>query len=155
MKGHETQECARHLMTPEQLACFLAGNGLHVEGRLLVAPEVHIVGILNPSRPSSRAILVVEEKLCWDGYEVSAWWLAFRPAWTITAPGGEVEVGETLGPDLVVCDLCNADVKLRPVPVVNGYAHCCRCFATYGFAVPGRVRPYPVHPEGLLQCSES
>lgn len=31
--------------------------------------------------------------------------------------------------DEVYCDLCNADVVVRPVPVISGYAACLNCLS--------------------------
>ena len=81
-----------------------------------------------------------------DGCEITAWWPAFRPAWTLVTGDGEVEVGDLLGPEDVICDLCNADVSIRPVPMVGSYALCTACFARQGFAFPGTISPYCVLP---------
>ena len=87
-------------------------------------------------------VLIVEEKRRCDGGKITAWWPVFRLAWTLITSDGEVEVGGVLGPDEVICDLCNAEVTIRPVPVLNGYAHCAACFASLGVAFPGRVHPF-------------
>ncbi len=51
-----------------------------------------------------------------------------RPSYVFVSEDGEVEES---GPELtdaeVYCDLCNADIPLRPVPVVSGYALCPDC----------------------------
>ena len=59
---------------------------------------------------------------------------------------GEVEVGDLLGPEEVICDLCNGDVSIRPVPMVGSYALCTACFTRQGFAFPGTISPYCVLP---------
>ena len=141
------REFVEHTMTEEQLASFLAANGLHLDGNLLLAPEGEIVGLIGRFGQAAWTVLAVEERRRHRGREVKAWWPGFRPAWTLTTADGGVEVGETLGPDVVVCDLCNADVTIRPVPVVDGYAHCATCFARGDIPFPGRVRPYEVQPE--------
>lgn len=52
-----------------------------------------------------------------------------RPSFVIVDEDGEVEVGPELTDAEVYCDLCNADIPLRPVPVVDGYALCLECLA--------------------------
>lgn len=41
--------------------------------------------------------------------------------------GNVLEEGPMLTADEVYCDLCNADVVVRPVPVIGGYALCINC----------------------------
>jgi len=41
--------------------------------------------------------------------------------------GNVLEEGPTLSAEEVYCDLCNEEVILRPVPVVEGYALCDNC----------------------------
>jgi len=52
-----------------------------------------------------------------------------RPSYKIYDwDGNLLEVGDTLSADEVICDLCNADVVVRPVPVVwENYAVCLEC----------------------------
>lgn len=51
---------------------------------------------------------------------------AERTAWTLYDLDGNVlEQGPMISE--VYCDLCNAEVVLRPVPVVDGYALCDHC----------------------------
>ena len=138
------REYIKHQMTEQQLACFLAANGLRPDGNLLLAPQGESVGMIDRAGEGSRVILIVEEKRRCDGGKLTAWWPVFRLAWTLITSDGEVEVGGVLGPDEVVCDLCNAEVTIRPVPVLNGYAHCAACFASLDVSFPGRVRPYCV-----------
>jgi len=138
----------RHQMTEEQLVCFLVANGLRRDGNQLLAPEGEVVGVITRVGRGPQVVTVFEEKHRRDGCEVTAWWPAFRPAWTLLTPDGGVEVGETLGPDEVICDLCNAEVAIRPVPVVGGYAHCANCFVSLGVPFPGSVCPYCVLSTG-------
>ena len=130
-------------MTEEQLDCFLVSNGLHAEsnGALLV-PEGEKMGTVALIDDGTFLALVCEEGYRQGENEVTAWWPEFRPAWVIITPDGGMEVGSTLGPGEVICDVCNAEVTIRPVPVVNGYARCARCFSDLGLPFPGHVEPY-------------
>jgi hypothetical protein len=137
-------------VTVARLAHFMSANGLRLDGCRLFAPNGENVGIVRHVRGGPLALLVFQEtyrlpaQAGQNGSQVTAWWPAFRPAWAIAASDGTLEVGETLGPDEVICDLCNADITTRPVPVVGGYAYCAACFAGLGIPFPGRVQPYPV-----------
>jgi len=133
-------------MTEAQLARFLAANGLRLEGPQLLAPQGEVVGVVRRARDESPTIQILQESYQHDGCQVAAWWPTFRPAWTLVTDDGEVEVGDLLGPDEVICDLCNVDVAIRPVPVVGRYALCTDCFAKMGIPFPGSVRPYCVLP---------
>jgi hypothetical protein len=133
-------------MTAARLARFMSANGLRLDGHRLFAPNGENVGTVRHVRGGPLVLQVFQETYRQNGSQVVAWWPAFRPAWTIAASDGTVEVGETLGPDQVICDLCNADITTRPVPVVNGWALCGDCFPTFNLPFPGRIRPYPVLP---------
>jgi len=50
-----------------------------------------------------------------------------RPSFVLVDEDGNDEVGAELTDAEVYCDLCNADIPLRPVPVVSGYALCLDC----------------------------
>jgi hypothetical protein len=150
------RECIKHTMTEAQLARFLAANGLRLEGPQLLAPQGEVVGVIRRARDESPTIQILQESYNLpaqagrDDCRVAAWWPTFRPAWTLVTGDGEVEVGDLLGPDEVICDLCNVDVAIRPVPMVGGYALCPDCFAKMGILFPGSVRPYcvlPIHDE--------
>jgi len=141
------QECVKHAMTEEQLARFLVANGLCLSKNQWLAREGEVVGIVRRPYHGPLVVTVFEEKQRRDGCEVMAWLPAFRPAWTLVTSGGEVEVGELLGPDEVICDLCNADINTRPVPVVNVWALCGDCFPSFDLPFPGRIRPYQVQAE--------
>lgn len=53
---------------------------------------------------------------------------AERPAYAIYDwDGNLVEEGTLLTEQEVYCDLCNADVIIRPVPVIGSYALCPEC----------------------------
>ncbi len=130
-------------MTGEQLDCFLAANGLHVDpDGALLAPGGEKVGTVAPIDEGTFLALVFEEGYRRGEDEVTAWWPEFRPAWVIVTPDGGTEIGDTLGPGGVICDVCNAEVVIRPAPVVNGYARCARCFSDLGLPFPGHVEPY-------------
>jgi hypothetical protein len=130
-------------MTKEQLDCFLVANGLHAEpDGALLAPKGEKVGAVTLVDGGAFRILVSEEGYRQGEDEVKVWWPEFRPAWVLVAPDGEIEVGDTLGPDEVICDVCNAEVMIRPVPVVNGYARCRRCFGDLDLPFPGHIKPY-------------
>ena len=130
-------------MSREQLGCFLVANGLRAEpDGTLLAPKGEKVGTVTLVDGGTLLILVSEEGYRQGEDEVRAWWPEFRPAWVIVAPDGEIEVGDTLGPDEVICDVCNAEVTIRPVPVVNGYARCRRCFSDLDLPFPGCIEPY-------------
>ena len=164
------RECIRYRMTVGQLARFTSANGLRLDGSRLYAPEGKNVGrvrlasvrAFDPSsdrgcsdgsvRGAPLVLSVFQESYSLpaqaghDGCEITAWWPAFRPAWTLVTGDGEVEVGDLLGPEEVICDLCNADVSIRPVPMVGSYALCTACFIRQGFVFPGTISPYCVLP---------
>ena len=50
-----------------------------------------------------------------------------RISFVIHWDDGDVTIGPPLSADEVYCDLCNADVVVRPVPVIDGHALCLRC----------------------------
>jgi len=53
-----------------------------------------------------------------------------RPAFRLLDLDGHIlEEGPVLTADEVYCDLCNAEVVVRPVPVVYGHAACLRCLS--------------------------
>jgi hypothetical protein len=166
------RECVRHRMTVGQLARFASANGLRLDGSRLFAPDGENVGRVRLVRGAPLILLVFQESYSLpaqagdDGCLVTAWWPAFRPAWTLVTGDGQVEIGDLLGPDEVICDLCNAEVTIRPVPLVQfravpetakqsrakrgiavgGYALCAACFARQGMPFPGTIGPYCVLP---------
>lgn len=129
-------------MTAAQLAQFVAANGLRRDGRALLAPEGQIVGRIVETGPASVGVATVEETYSDNDSEVTAWWPSFRPAWRIVAADGSGDEGDPLGPGEVICDVCNGEVVVRPVPVVNGYARCATCFASLDLVIPGSVPLY-------------
>ena len=146
------RECIRHRITVGQLARFASANGLRLDGSQLLAPDGKNVGRVWLVRGAPLTLSVFQESYslpaqadC-DGCQVTAWWPAFRPAWTLVTGDGQVEIGDLLGPDEVICDLCNAEVTIRPVPMVGSYALCTTCFARQGMPFPGTVGPYCVLP---------
>jgi len=146
------REYIKRTITEAQLARFLAANGLRLEGPQLLAPQGEVVGVVRRDRDEPPTIQILQESYNLpaqadrDDCQVAAWWPTFRPAWTLITDDGEVEVGDLLGPDEVICDLCNAEVAIRPVPMVGSYALCAACFARQDVPFPGSVYPYCVLP---------
>lgn len=148
----------------DALRNFLRANGLRPdldqEVSLIRTPDDHIVGVAvlgaAVGAVGAVAFLAGEQYTAPDGTEVAAWWPTARPAWTLI-PLDEnlqedteaVEVGPTLGPDEVVCDICNDLILIRPVPLVDGHALCRRCFSRTGLRFPSGVAPYV--PEALAE----
>lgn len=52
-----------------------------------------------------------------------------RPSYVFVDDDGQIEEGAPLSADEVYCDLCNAEIVIRPVPVVGTYALCLGCLA--------------------------
>jgi hypothetical protein len=156
MSGNERQGGApsgvagrhvQHCLAEEDARFFLKANGLAQFGDAVVTETGALAGRLRVVRRGHERVWVLEmfEAFYTDGEgaEVKAWWPCYRPSFIMADETGRVlETGERLGPDLVVCDWCNRDVVMRPVPVVCGYAHCARCFAEARLAFPGAIRPY-------------
>ena len=145
------------------LARFLRANGLHLaqEGNIvrICTPNGDVAGDAIVGEPPGGYTLFMRqgEYATSDGTEVRAWWPTERPAWTLIPldenlqeDAGAAEIGPTLGADEVICDLCNAPVLIRPVPVVDGHALCARCFARTGLRFPGRIAPYT--PQALIDA---
>lgn len=125
-----------------QLAQVLAANGLEMVGECLFTPDGTRVGVVHVGESKSTAKVVLLSPEYTDGHQVvRAWWPGFRRAWSITT-GDQVSLGPVLGPDEVICDMCNRRVQVRPVPVVNECAQCRECFRDTGLPFPGRVEPY-------------
>ncbi|MEA3376723.1 MAG: hypothetical protein U9R72_11080 [Chloroflexota bacterium] len=139
MRANQSSQDVR-TMSLDQLDVFLEANGLQVTDGILFAPGGVPVGLVRQGKTRATLVLVNRQYVKED-HIVQAWWPSFRIAWRITM-GDQGTVGPTLGPDEVICDLCNAKVQLRPVPVVNGYALCQACFRSRGLPFPGRVEPY-------------
>jgi hypothetical protein len=142
-----TCQSACHRMTEDQLHAFVVANGLErgPDG-LLLAPNEAIVGIVTGC--SSFRVTIFEEEYERQGEVVRAWWPTARPSWILIgglADDGDREVGPPLGPDEAICDLCNATITTRPVPVVSDYALCQACFQETGLPFPGTVEPYVPH----------
>lgn len=150
------------------LVRFLRANGLHLDSETGVArvitPSGVIVGDVIIDDPADGCISLMQEGeyTTQDGAKVRAWWPTERPSWTLIPLDenlqedvGAAEVGPALGPDEVVCDLCNAPVLIRPVPVVDGYALCARCFVRTGLRFPGPVAPYRLHTTPELETSQA
>ena len=130
-------------MSGEQLARFLTVDGLHVESTgALLAPRGEKVGTVIQIGEGASLVLIFEEGYTRGRDEVRAWWPGFRPAWIIVVADGETEIGDTLGPGDVICDRCNANITIRPVPVIGDWALCPSCFARLNLPFPGRVEPY-------------
>jgi hypothetical protein len=59
------------------------------------------------------------------------WWTppVNRPAYILHTKDGETEEGMSIPDNLVICDICNATISLRPVPLLYiSYATCPVCF---------------------------
>jgi hypothetical protein len=59
------------------------------------------------------------------------WWTppVNRPAYILHTDGGKIEEGISIPDDFVICDICNATISLRPVPLLyTSYATCPVCF---------------------------
>ena len=125
------------------MARFLTVDGLHVESTgALLAPRGEKVGTVIQIGEGASLVLIFEEGYTRGRDEVRAWWPGFRPAWIIVTDDGKTKVGDALGPDEVTCDRCNANITIRPVPVVGDCALCPSCFAKLDLPFPGKVEPY-------------
>ena len=119
---------------------YLAANDLRVQDGKILTPTG--VGIGRAVEGGDVVLLIVFE----EGYSrgdthVTAWWPHFRPSYILVG-GSDAETGPTLGPDEAICDFCNGDILIRPVPVTDGYALCRSCFERMGLDFPGTIRPY-------------
>lgn len=139
------------MVSPGQLAEVVDANGLEMVGDNLFTPDGARVGVIHVSESRSIAKVVLLSPEYQVGHQVvRAWWPGFRRAWSITI-GDRVSVGPVLGPDEVLCDVCNKRVQMRPVPVVNEYALCRACFSDTGLAFPtcrDELKPYDVSELG-------
>lgn len=61
--------------------------------------------------------------------KITLWYPQERPAYVFLDEDGQVEEGPLLSSDEVYCDICNADVIVRPVPMIGSYALCLRCLS--------------------------
>jgi hypothetical protein len=155
------RKCVNHRMTVGQLARFTSANGLCLDGSGLFTPDGKNIGRVRLASPRTfdpisgqeirgaplilsvfQESYILPAQADRDGCVITAWWPAFRPAWTLVTGDGDVEVG----------DLCNAEVTIRPVPMVGSYALCTACFARQGMSFPGTVGPYCVLP--IRDCEE-
>jgi hypothetical protein len=135
-------------MSERQLAQFVAANGLLRRGRALLAPEGQMVGRAVVAAQGLVDVVTLEETYTWDCHHVRVWWPGFRPGWSILTVNGDLAKGDLLGPDQVICDVCNTQIVIRPVPVVDGYARCADCFARLVIPLSESVRPYcPLPPD--------
>ncbi len=136
----ERDEMRTHLLPDERLELFLRANGLRVNDEGLLTPDGAEVGRVTACGPR-HLVLVPNELYRVPPITVEAWWPGFRTAWRITGSDGTA-VGPTLGPDTVVCDLCNRSIRVRPVPVVDKHALCRHCFGEMDLPFPGKTKPY-------------
>ncbi len=129
-----------HSLSREAFRRYLEANDLQVQDGYLLTPLGTKIG---KAIDTGAAVLLVifEEGYTQGNAHVTAWWPHFRPSYILVG-GGDVEAGPSLAPDEVICDVCNAEVLIRPVPVVGGYAMCRDCFARTNLQFPGTVRPY-------------
>jgi hypothetical protein len=129
-----------HFLSSDDLELFVAANGLQIVDEELLTPDGTKVGAVTACGPK-HLIVISNEQYVVPPVTVEAWWPGFRTAWRIIGSDGTA-VGPTLGPDEVICDLCNRSVELRPVPVVDKHALCRHCFEEMGLPFPGNVKPY-------------
>jgi len=133
-------ETRTYRLSREGAGRHLEANDLQVQDGELLTPTGVRIG--RAVEVGDVVLLVVfEEGYSRGNTHVTAWWPHFRPSYVLIG-GGDTEVGPPLGPDEVICDVCNADVLIRPVPVVDGYAMCRSCFERTGLDFPGTIRPY-------------
>ena len=60
--------------------------------------------------------------------EITLWYPEERPSYAIYDwDGNLLEEGEPLSATEVYCDLCNAEVPLRPAPMIGSYVLCLDC----------------------------
>lgn len=60
--------------------------------------------------------------------KITLWYPQERPAYVFFDEAGNVEEeGAPLSADEVYCDICNAEIVVRPVPVVGDYVLCLDC----------------------------
>ncbi len=83
------------------------------------------------------------------------WWTPIeRPAYVLWTEDGGVENGPMLGADEVICDCCNGDVLITPVPVVGGSGLCPDCFKEmFGISVEEAARKAGVSLKNLEDAS--
>lgn len=124
-----------------QMQRFLAANGLRKRNNFVVTPDGRSVGYTVRFQAGTKLTLIFEPYYVRNGCEVKLWWPDFRPAWRIIG-GGEDAIGPTLGPEEAICDLCNARIQMRPVPVVEGHALCRECWEDMGLPLPGNFNLY-------------
>lgn len=148
------------LLEAKWIQRLLDGNGLRQSGEKLLAPDDRCIGmVLRHRDPLFRLVALLEVATVQGDSRVVAWWPKPRSAWTIWM-GDEMESGRMLGPEEVVCDLCNDAVLIRPVPVVDTYALCAGCFARSGLVFPGCIKPYipiallPTGPGSVTRVQE-
>jgi hypothetical protein len=136
-------------MTPERFGDFIAAHALTIEGGRILAlltPAGQRVGL------AARQGDAVTLWLCTGAYRaqgavIKAWWPTERPLVIISdLDGSNAQCLGRLGPSQVICDLCNAEVRVRPVPVVGNDALCRACFQRTGLPWPGGIAPYVVEP---------
>jgi len=123
------------------LAWFLFFNGLEIllESRntgTVITLAGHRVGTVHISVTTEINLEETGYTLP-DGTTVKTWWPEYRPSY-MTDRGEE---GPLLGPDQVICDLCNADILVRPVFTVGNNALCLNCFRETKLPPPTRIIP--------------
>ena len=84
---------------------------------------------------------------------IELWYPEARPSYIAYTANGELsEIGPTLGADEAYCDLCNADIPIRPVPMIGSYALCLECLAK---VVPSWKEMVPAHIQYDWQDQET
>lgn len=82
------------------------------------------------------------------------WWTPDDRLFMVYGEDGHIAYAETIPAEVAICDLCNGDILVRPVPVVWGdYALCPDCFAeTTGITLEEAARRDGVQLEGEGTC---
>ena len=129
----------------EAFEAFLAAHGLSCDENGVVWAPTGQVGITKQIAGPQLWLGIYQESYHQASTSVKAWWPMARPSYVMSDfDGNVIEIGPPLGPDEVICDLCNAEIHTRPVPVVDDNALCPECFAETKLPFPGTLKPYEV-----------
>lgn len=147
------------LLSKKHFATFLSANGLSHHQSILTSRRNLPVGrAYRHFNSDYMNVEIIETGLERDGRKAAAWWPRPRASFHMLDESGAIELsGDLLDTDEVVCDLCNAEVLIRPVPVVATDALCAECFASLSLPFPSLIRPYiptallPTNPQWVAQ----
>ena len=74
--------------------------------------------------------------------KITLWMPTPRPPFAVYDEDGSLrEMGPTLSESDVFCDCCNADITIRPAPVLAGYALCLECLTKVAPDWRSRISP--------------